>query len=95
MVDSSQVHKEHVHAASPAVGLLRVALNVDVGCISSEELGLSVYSREPLAESVVYLVGRMRRPEVEGIIVTVGVVVGDEGGEVAVVVYVEDRDGAV
>ena len=33
--------------------------------------------------------------EVEGIIVAVGVVVDDEGGEVAVVVYVEDPDGVV
>ena len=42
-----------------------------------------------------YLVGCRGRPEVEGIIVAIDLVVGDEGGEVVVVVYVEDRDGVV
>ena len=42
-----------------------------------------------------YLVGCSGRPEVEGIVVVVGLVVGDEGGEAVVVVYVEDCDGVV
>ena len=39
-----------------------------------------------------YLVDRMRWSEVEGVIVVVCMVVGDEGCEVAVMVYVEDGD---
>ena len=46
-------------------------------------------------ECFVYHAGQRRRSEVEGIVVVVGVVVGDEGGDVAVVVCVEDRDGVV
>ena len=34
-------------------------------------------------------------PKVEEIVVVVDVVVGNEGGEVGVVVYVEDGDGVV
>ena len=40
-----------------------------------------------------YLVGCRGRSEVEGIIVVVGLVVSDKGGEVVVVVYVKDQDG--
>jgi hypothetical protein len=61
----------------------------------SEERIFDIKSRVPLAECVVHLVGRRGWPKVEGIIAVVGGVVGDEGGEADVFVYVEDRDGVV
>jgi hypothetical protein len=67
-------------------------LNVDVRCGLSEEWRCDVEARVPLAEDVVYLSGRKGLPDVEGVEVMVCVADGDEGGEVAVLVYVEDRD---
>ena len=67
----------------------------DVGCSFSEEHRFDIESRVSLAECVVYLAGRMGWLKVEGIMVVVGMVDGDEGGEVDVVVYVEDCDGVV
>jgi hypothetical protein len=40
----------------------------------------------------VYLIDRRGWSEVEGVIVVVRVVVGDEGCAVGIVVYVKDRD---
>ena len=45
-----------------------------------------------MAKCVVDLVDRGGWPEVEGVIVVVCMVVGDEGFEVGVVVHVKDRD---
>jgi len=84
-----------MQAVRSAVGLSRGASNVDVGCRLSEEWRFDIESRVPLAECVMYLVGRKGWPKVEGIIAVVGVVVGDEGGKVGVVVYDENRDGVV
>ena len=68
---------------------------MDIGYGLSEEWMFDIESRVPSAECVLYLAGRRGWPKVEGVKVVESVVVGDEGGEVGVVVYVEDRDGAV
>ena len=51
----SEVDKEHMQAARPAVSLLRGALDVDVGCSLPEAWGFDIDSRVPFAECVVYL----------------------------------------
>ena len=45
-----------------------------------------------MAECVVYHVDRRGWSEVEGFIVAVNMIVGDEGCEVVIMVYVEDGD---
>ena len=95
LVYCSEIYEEHMQAPRPAVGLLMGSLDMDVRCGLLEEWRCDIESRVQLVECDVHHVGRRGWPKVERIIAVVGVVVGDEGGEVDIVVYFEDRDGIV
>ena len=65
---------------------------MDERCVSTEGRGCDSQAGVPIAERVAYSINRWGRAHVEGVIVVVCLVVGDEGCEVVVVVYVEDCD---
>ncbi len=81
--------------AAPAAGQDRCALGDDGWYGVLEQMGCYGEVRVPLSESVMDAVGGVWRSVAEMVVVGVGVVVGDEGREMGVVVYVEDGDGVV
>ncbi len=81
--------------AVPTVDFLGCALGDDSWCGVLEQLGCYGEVRVPSSESVMDAAGGVGMSEVEWVVVRVGVVVGNEGRKVGVVVYVEDGGGVV
>ncbi len=68
-----------MQSTGPAVSLLGSTLDVGGGSVLAEERGCNFSSGVPMSERVVYLVDRLRRSHVEGVIVVICLVICDEG----------------